>query len=110
MSCSAPVTTYWPADMILHTLNASPTSAAFADCLRLASHEDSILLMGDGVYGAIAGSPSCEMLASSKATVLVLESDANATGCAERLGQFPVLNMDGFVTLTEQYPRQLAWY
>lgn len=96
--------------MILHTLNASPTSAAFADCLRLANQEDSILLMGDGVYGAIAGSPSSEMLTSSSAKVMVLESDANATGCSGRLGQFPVLDIDGFVALTEQYPRQLAWY
>ncbi|MBP6724956.1 MAG: hypothetical protein KA137_08950, partial [Halioglobus sp.] len=41
--------------MTLHTLNASPASAVFADCLRLLAPGDALLLLGDGVYAALEG-------------------------------------------------------
>ena len=41
--------------MILHTLNASPSSAAFTDCVSIMAKGDALVLMGDGVYAALAG-------------------------------------------------------
>ena len=41
--------------MILHTVNKSPyANCALSDCLNVASPPDAILLIEDGVYGAIS--------------------------------------------------------
>lgn len=95
--------------MILHTLNASPGNAAFADCLRLADSDDAILLLGDGVYGALPESAACALLQDCPATVYVLRDDASAAGVA--VGEaFAVVDMAGFVALTERFTKQVAWY
>ncbi len=96
--------------MILHTLNAAPSSPAFAQCLELAAAQDCILLLGDGVYAALPGSEASERLGSQPARICVLEADAAAAGLLPRLGAVEVLDYEGFVTLSEQYPRQMAWY
>ena len=96
--------------MVLHTLNASPSSAAFADCLRLIAPGDTLLLLGDAVYGAVAGSAGRQALDSSGADVCVLREDAMLAGLANRLDGATVVDMDGFVELTERISRQLAWY
>jgi len=99
--------------MILHTLNASPSSAAYADCLRLLQVGDTLLLMGDGVYGALPGSQGYEALkrqAQRGVEVYLLERDALAAGVAVGLSLFPALDMAGFVELTERHAQQQAWY
>ena len=96
--------------MVLHTLNATPTSAAFSDCLRLLGADDELLLMGDGVYAALADTESCEALIDRDASVYLLDSDVGAAGIGERLGTGTVIDMAGFVELTERFERQLAWY
>lgn len=104
------MTTWWAVDMVLHTLNASSTSLAFQDCLRAATQGDAILLLGEGVYGAITGSEACSQLQESAARVLVLDSDSLAAGLDTETLAFPNIDIDGFAALTEYYPRQLAWY
>ena len=37
-------------------------------------------------------------------------ADASAAGVLPLLEEIEVVDMDGFVALTERYPRQLAWY
>lgn len=96
--------------MVLHTLNAPPGNATFSDCLRCASEGDTILLLGDAVYAAIVDSAACTMLRGTEARVLVLESDGTAAGLNAESLAFPYTDMDGFVGLSEYYPRQLAWY
>jgi tRNA 2-thiouridine synthesizing protein B len=97
--------------VILHTLNAGPDSAAFQDCLRLATRGDAIMLTGDGLYAALDNSPACEALRNSGAEIHVLDVDALAAGIAERIcPQARRTDFDGFVALTERFPRQLAWY
>ena len=96
--------------MVLHTLNASPSSAAFADCLRLIAPGDTLLLLGDAVYGAVTGSADRQALQSSGAEICVLREDAMAAGVANRLEGATLVDMDGFVELTERISRQLAWY
>jgi tRNA 2-thiouridine synthesizing protein B len=86
--------------MTLHTLNASPASAAFADCLRLVAPGDALLLLGDGVYAALAGTGPCRALDASGAELYVLAHICSAA----------VVDIDGFVALSERFARQLAWY
>lgn len=96
--------------MILHTLHAMSPSASFQDCLRTAQPEDTVVLLGDGVYNAIAGSHAADLLAASPVRVVALNSDAAAAGLQGKLGDTPVVSMDDFVALSEHYPRHLAWY
>lgn len=95
--------------MILHTLSASPASQAFSDCLRVAAPEDVILLLGDAVYAIIEGSDAHAALLASGAGVHVLQSDAAAAGVWPQ-SSFDAIDMAGFVSLSEDFPRQQAWY
>ena len=97
--------------MILHTLNAPPGRAAFTDCLRLIAAGDALLLMGDGVYAAIAQTDAGTALQASGAEIYVLAADATAAGVNSLLIEEATrVDMDGFVALTERFPRQQAWY
>jgi len=40
----------------------------------------------------------------------VLGDDAAAAGVLARMDAVTVIDFDGFVALSEQFPRQLAWY
>ncbi len=95
--------------MILHTLNALPDTPAFNDCLSLLSGQDTLLLLGDGVYGALPKALS--LLDRSGVTICALQSDVSAAGLTNTLpAHIKQIDFDEFVALTEQYPRQQAWY
>lgn len=96
--------------MILHTLNASPSSSAFNDCVKVARAGDALVLMGDGVYAALQGTMGCEQLQSMGIELYVLGPDALAAGVVMPANGINIIDMDGFVTLTERFPRQHAWY
>ena len=96
--------------MILHTLSASPASSAFRDCLRIITPGDALLLLGDGVYAAIPGTPACDRLQAAGIEVHVLHSDAQAAGISELTEIASRIDMDDFVVLTERFARQQAWY
>lgn len=96
--------------MILHTLNASPASAAYRDCLTVLGEGDALVLLGDGVYAAIEGSDACGALLESAAAIYVLAADARLAGVTVATTGVQTIDMDGLVTLTERYARQQAWY
>ncbi len=96
--------------MLLHTLNALPSSAAFAQCLRLATAEDCILLLGDGVYAALEHSAGWRALTNSPARLCILEQDMLAAGIGAPDARLECVGYDGFVALSEVFPRQVAWY
>jgi len=76
----------------------------------VAAAGDAIVLMGDGVYGAIDGTAACTAMLANGAEIYMLAADARAAG-VNRIPQGVALaTMDDFVTLTERYPRQQAWY
>jgi tRNA 2-thiouridine synthesizing protein B len=96
--------------MILHTLNASPSSSAFDQCLRVVHSVDAVVLMGDGVYAALAGTKAWEDLQEKGAALYLLISDALAAGITKPAEGAKYIDMDGLVVLTEKFPRQQAWY
>ena len=96
--------------MILHTLCTTPGRDAFDNCLAILSPEDAVLLLGDGVYAGIKKTEAFERLQATGASIHILREDALAAGLMERLGPILVIDMEGFVSLTERYPRQLGWY
>lgn len=97
--------------MILHTVNTSPTSPAFVECMAIVAATDAVLLMGDGVYAALAGTVPCNQLQECEAAVYVLRADAAGAGVSGQLADsINVIDMDGFVALSEDFPRQQAWY
>jgi tRNA 2-thiouridine synthesizing protein B len=96
--------------MILHTLNAPPSSNVFSECLSLLQPGDALLLMGDGVYAALSDTSSCSALVASGADIYALVDDARAAGVLDRIEHATALDMDGFVELSERFERQLGWY
>jgi len=96
--------------MILHTIATTPGRGGFEECLAILSPGDAVLLLGDGVYAGINNTDAFERLKATGATLHVLREDALAAGLTERLGAITVIDMEGFVSLTERCPRQLGWY
>ena len=94
--------------MLLHTLNATPGQHATEQCLRCVTSDDALLLLGDGVYAA--ASAELEVMLASTANLYVLADDARAAGVNIDDERITLIDMAGFVTLTEQYERSLAWY
>lgn len=96
--------------MVLHTLNAAPSSAAFRDCLNVLQRGDALVLLGDGVYAALAATTACNELQATGAELFVLTADARLAGILRPAPHFVEIDMMGLVELTERFPRQLAWY
>jgi tRNA 2-thiouridine synthesizing protein B len=96
--------------MILHTLNASPSSTAFIDCVNIIAKGDALVLMGDGVYAALADTDASKALQGTDARLYVLTTDALAAGVTNLAAAVSRIDMDGLGALTETFPRQQAWY
>lgn len=96
--------------VVLHTLSATPSSAAFRDCTKVAQVGDAIVLLGDGVYGALEGTQACRELQATGVELFMLRADALLAGVTQPAPDIVSIDMEGLVQLTERYPRQLAWY
>ncbi|GAB3314191.1 DsrH/TusB family sulfur relay protein [Haliea atlantica] len=97
--------------MTLHTLNCPPGHRQSEACLEALAPGDALLLLGDGVYHALGDSDAAGRLAHLPCPVCLLEAEARAAGVLSRLANAArVIDEDGFVALTEEHPRQLAWY
>jgi tRNA 2-thiouridine synthesizing protein B len=96
--------------VILHTLNASPASSAFFDCIRVVDVSDAIVLMGDGVYAALQGTKGYAELRATGVELYLLFPDAQVAGVIHPAVGIISIDMADFVALTERFRRQLAWY
>jgi tRNA 2-thiouridine synthesizing protein B len=96
--------------VVLHTLSAPPSSAAFRDCVKVAQVRDAIVLLGDGVYAALEGTEACRELQATGVELFLLRADALLAGVTQAAPSIVSIDMDGLVALTERFPRQLAWY
>lgn len=88
---------------------------ALQDCLRAAAAEDTVLLLQDAVYDAIAGAPGSAGLlraaAADGVALCALAPDAEARAVATLLHPgIRLVDDDGFVALTEDFPRCVSWF
>lgn len=99
---------------MLHTVNKSPFERDSLDaCLRLAKPGSDILLIEDGVYGALAGTSMSAKVQKAMATMRfhVLEPDLKARGIstAKLIPGIQAVGYDGFVKLAADNDRVQAW-
>ena len=89
---------------MLHTINKSPfESSSLKTCLSLARSGSDVLLIEDGVYGALAGSTHSPLVteALEALRVYALEPDLKARGLSKDklIPGIEAVSYDGFVEL-----------
>lgn len=99
----------------LHTINKSPFEHnTLSSCLRVCIEGDGVLLIEDGVYGALDASPCAQELNSLRERgipVFALEPDAQARGLARKLAShIKLMDYDGFVRLSTEHQTLQSWY
>lgn len=98
----------------LHTVNKSPFSTqTLISCLGHTQPGDAVLMIEDGVYGAIATSGVADVVRAhaKSVSIYVLGADATARGIAvERMiKDITSVEYDGFVDLVTQHDRTQNW-
>lgn len=99
----------------LHTVNKSPfTHTTLASCLEVCGNSDGILLLEDGVFGAVNSSPNGVQLKAAIARgikIYVLSSDVKARGLNAKLTpNIQITDYNGFVQLSIEYRCVQSWY
>ena len=98
---------------MLHIVNKSPTErATFASCLDHALPGHAVLLIEDGVYAAMRGSPGAERLKKLDRgiRVYVLAPDLEARAIAKSVVEgVEAVDYRGFVDLVAKHPRVQSW-
>ena len=99
----------------LHTVNKSPfTHSTLASCLSICAHNDGILLLEDGVFGAMATAPCADKLSElieCGVKVYALTNDIKARGLQEKLLSNVLLtDYTGFVQLSIDHRCVQSWY
>jgi tRNA 2-thiouridine synthesizing protein B len=99
----------------LHTVNKSPFShATLASCVQVCGKQDGILLLEDGVFGALISSPCAEELSgliSVGVKIYALADDVNARGLQEKIRKnILIIDYNGFVQLSIKHNCVQSWY
>ena len=99
---------------MLHTVNKSPyQSDALTTCFGLAQPGSAVLLIEDGIYGAMTNTKfsAAVVIAQQCCAIYVLEPDLQARGfntdCI--MNGIQTIDYDGFVSLVEDNPVVQAW-
>lgn len=83
-------------------------------CIKICSKNDAILLLEDGVFGAIDSSPGSVQLQELMATgtrVFAIRADVSARGLTEKLLlSITQIDYDNFVQLTIDHQCIQSWY
>ncbi len=97
---------------ILHTVNKSPFQKNdLSSCLSHANDADAVLLIEDGVYGAVSGTDAAKQISDCAASVYVLGVDLAARGIGEDkvADGIKVVGYDGFVDLAAEHSAVNSW-
>jgi len=99
----------------LHTINKSPFShATLSSCLQICGTQDGILLLEDGVFGALTSSPCIDELTAmidAGVKVYALKGDVNARGLNEKIhAAIRLTDYNGFVQLSIEHKCVQSWY
>ena len=99
---------------MLHTVNKSPyQSDALTTCFGLAQPGSAVLLIEDGIYGAMTNTKfsAAVVIAQQCCAIYVLEPDLQARGfntdCI--MNAIQAIDYDGFVSLVEANSVVQAW-
>lgn len=99
--------------MLLHTVNKSPFEKnSLTSCLDHAAEGSAVLLIEDGVYGALKGSAIADKVqgAMGKITIYALGPDLDARGIADKvMDGIKVVDYAGFVDLACENDKVQAW-
>ncbi|MDH5230627.1 MAG: sulfurtransferase complex subunit TusB [Gammaproteobacteria bacterium] len=99
--------------MILHTVNKSPFEKnSLERCIESAKDGAAILLIEDGVYGALNNTAYSDMAQNAMKTVKIyaLAPDVQARGVGDRvLDGVELVDYNGFVDLAESHSKVQAW-
>ena len=99
---------------MLHTVNKSPFERnALSSCLRLAKTGGAVLLIEDGVYGALAGTAMSELISGRKVEMsfFALGPDIAARGLSDAalIDGDQIIDYEGFVDLVAEHDTTQAW-
>ena len=98
---------------MLHTVNKSPFEKnSLESCLQHAKDGSSVLLIEDGIYGAIKGSSSnASIQGAAGINFYVLGPDVKARGISEDkvLDGITVVDYTGFVDLVTKHDNVQSW-
>lgn len=98
---------------MLHTVNKSPFERnALDSCLTHAKKGSAILLIEDGVYGALKGTPHTDKVKSvmKNVTVYALYPDIEARGMQDRtIDGIKLVDYAGFVDLVAEHNTVQSW-
>lgn len=98
---------------MLHTVNKSPFEInSLQRCLQMATPGSALLLIEDGVYGALDGTTfSAEVKAADGLNTYVLGPDLKARGLdpAKLIEGIEIVDYDGFVQLVVDHDRIQSW-
>lgn len=96
--------------MLLHVVNRSPaTSRTYQQALAGMSADDRLLLIEDGVQGALP--QLVRHYAGLDGRLFALKEDLASRGLLGRCdASVQVIDVDGFVELTEEADRTVSWY
>ncbi len=96
--------------MLLHILNRSPaTSEVYRQALAAMGPADRLLMIEDGVQGALES--LADRFGDLQGRLYVLEEDLAARGLVPLCAASVIrVDMEGFVTLTEEAQRTVSWF
>jgi tRNA 2-thiouridine synthesizing protein B len=98
--------------MILHTVNKSPyADKTLQSCLKAANDNDTLLLIEDGVYGALKGGEYSDLVDSAGPRIVALSPDLEARGLLDKLlSSVDTVDYAGFVELTLTHDKVVSWF
>ena len=95
--------------MLLHILNRAPDTPACRQALSAFGPADRLLLIEDGVIGALPAQRAA--FPGVEGRLYALHEDLEARGLLGRHADgIQVVDVEGFVALTEACERTVSWY
>ncbi|WP_447553048.1 DsrH/TusB family sulfur relay protein [Vreelandella sp. EE22] len=95
---------------MLHILNKGPDSVCAANMLRVVDEQDEVVLIEQGVQASLV--PQWQGFEQCQGRIHLLSEDLVSAGLvlnAQRHG-LSIIEMAGFLALTERHPQSVTWY